>query len=251
MAVRNLLDIVNTVLEPLNESYVDTLDETDRSLQVARLVKEVYYTGMANRNWPHKTKPVTMQPYGVDTPTHLIIPSDVKEIQEIKYDTARVTDTRKKYSKLDYMTPVDFIDYTNSRNSSKSDVTVVTDPSGIELLIKNDKPPQYWTSLDQERVVFDSYDSAVDSTIRRSKQQVYVVKSTEFLLEDDYILDLPEEAFPWLIAEAKAWASVEIKQEINPKAEQISRQQNQQMSRKSRKAGEGKRLPSYGRVSKK
>jgi len=251
MAQRNLLDIVNSILEPLEEKTVDTIDETTRSYQVAAIVRDTYFEGLANRNWPHKKELQGLQPRGAATPTHLIIPSSVKEIIEIRYDVAKTTDTRKKFRTIEYKTPIDFLDFTNSRNSSKSDVVEVEDPTGTSILIKDDKAPEYWTSFDQKSVVFDSFDKAVDSTIREEKQQTYVVTTSDFLFEDDYVPDLPEEALPWLLAEAKSVAFVDIAQESNVKAEQKSRRQQQWLSRKSRTTGRGYSLPSYGRRSKK
>lgn len=248
MASKLLLEMVQTVLETLGESQVDSVSETDRSLQVAHIVRDVYEEGLAERNWAHKTNLTSLQPYGIDKPTYLIIPDTLKEIDSIYYDVQRVGDNRKKYQKIDYKDPIDFLDFVNSRNSSNSNVEVIDDVSGTEILIKNDKPPQFWTSFDQDYVVFDSYDSAVESTIQESKQQVYGVLSPgTFLIEDDFVIDIPDEAFPWLLAEVKATASVDIAQEVNPKAEQKSRRQKQQLSRKARVAGTGRRLAKFGR----
>ncbi len=250
MAQRNLLSIVQSLVDSLRLTKVDSIDDTDESLQLANIVRDVYYEGLANRNWPHKETVQGFDPR-LDQATHVQIPSDVKSVERVNYNKRKTTDTSDKYKPVEYMTPVDFIDYLNSRNSSDTDVTVVEDVNGVDLNIITDKAPDYWTSLDQGYIIFDSYDSAVDSTIQRSKTQAFVVNTSEFTVSDTFVPDVPEHAFPWLLAESKAVAFIEMAQEGNAKAEQQSRRQQQWLSRKARKTGTGYSYYRAGRVSKK
>jgi len=215
MAQRNLLDYVQVVLESLKEKVVDTIDETQPSLQVAHILREVFFEGLANRNWPHKFLVTALQPFGIDTPTHLIIPSSIKRIFSIKYNKRRLADTRDKYDDVRYIDPEEFLFRTNQRNSSEDNIDTVTDVDGGKLFIRNDTPPTWWTSFNQDQVIFDSYDSEIEATIQASKQQVYVIKNPEFCIEDDFIPDIPEIAMPWFIAEAKSVASIEVSQDAN------------------------------------
>jgi len=249
MAQRNLLDMVQTILESLGESQVDSIDETGPSLQVANIIRDVYYEGLANRNWAHKKYVTSMQPLGVATPTHLVIPTEIKELTRLNYNKRDADDTKDKYSEVTYMDPVDFIDFINNRNSSEDNIDSITDVNGTTLFIRNDTAPTYWTSLDDTYAILDSYDAGVDSTIQASKQQVYAVKSSTFTLEDTFIPDVPEEAFPWLLSEAKSVAFFDIAQEGNQKAEQQSRRNQQWLSRKNRRAGSGFKMVRFGRVS--
>jgi hypothetical protein len=251
MAQRNLLDLVQTILEALGESQVDSIEETGPSLQVANIIRDVYYEGLANRNWAHKSYVTSLAPLGVSTPTHLLIDTEIKEIERINYNMRKASDTKDKYGEVEYKDPVDFLDYINSRNSSDATVTSVTDVNGATLLIRNDVAPTFWTSFDDTYAVFDSYDSGVDATIQASKQQVHAVKSTAFTLEDSFIPDIPEEAMPWLLAEAKSVAFMDIAQEGNQKAEQQSRRQQQWLSRNNRRAGKGYSLAQFGRTPRK
>jgi hypothetical protein len=117
MAQRNLLDLVQTILEALGESQVDSIEETGPSLQVANIIRDVYYEGLANRNWAHKNYVTSLQPLGVATPTHLVIATDIKEIEKVNYNKAKVSDTRVKYAEVDYKDPVAFLDYCNDRRT--------------------------------------------------------------------------------------------------------------------------------------
>lgn len=251
MAERNLLDLTQMILQSLGKVQVDSIEETDDSLQVAQIIREVYYEGLANRNWANKSYVTSLSPLGLSTPTHLIIPSTVKDIEKINYNKRKASDTRDKYSEVEYMSPVEFVDYLNSRNSSEENIQTVTDVNGTVLLIRNDYAPTYWTSFDDTNIIFDSYDQAVDSTIQETKQQVHATKSTTFTLADTYVPEIPEVAFPWLLAEAKSVAFIEMAQEGNSKAEQQSRRQQQWLSRNNRRAGRSYSLAKFGRTSKK
>lgn len=249
MAQRNLLDYTQVVLESLKEKVVDTVDETQPSLQVARILREVFFLGLANRNWPHKFLVSALQPLGIDTPTHLIIPSSIKLISSVRYNMRRLADNRDKYEEVIYLDPEEFLFRTNQRNSSEDNIESVLDVEGGRLFIRNDTPPTWWTSFNQDQVIFDSYDSEVEATIQASKQQVYVVKNPEFCIEDDFIPDLPEVAMPWFIAEAKSVAAVEVSQDANTKAEQQSKEQSAWLSRNARSAGKGSKTLKQGRKS--
>jgi hypothetical protein len=66
-------------------------------------------------------------------------------------------------------------------------------------------------------------------------------------LEDDYVPDLPIDAFPLLFEESKSTAFVTLKQSTNPKAEQKSSRQNRWLSRKAWRAAGGVTYEDYGR----
>lgn len=68
---------------------------------------------------------------------------------------------------------------------------------------------------------------------------------------DDYIPDLPSEAFSALIEESKSTAFLTLKQMANEKAEQKARRQQRWLSQKSWQAKGGVRYENYGRLSKK
>jgi hypothetical protein len=251
MAQRTLLDMTQMILQALKKVQVDSIEETDDSLQVAQIIREVYYEGLANRNWPHKFELTSFAPLGVAPPTHMLIGTELKEIEWVKYNKQRSGETKRRYEYIEYKEPWDFVDFVSNRNNDNANIDIITDTGGTELLIRNDKQPEFWTSFDQVNLVMDSYDNTVDSTLQQSKVQVYGPKSTTFTLEDAFIPDVPEEAFPWLIAESKSVAFIDIAQEGNSKAEQQSRRQSQWLSRKSRKAGSGKVLASFGRTPRK
>jgi len=48
----SLLDITQKILSSLDSDPVNSIDDTVESIQVADIVKESYYSLMAERDWP-------------------------------------------------------------------------------------------------------------------------------------------------------------------------------------------------------
>lgn len=244
-----LLEIVSDILSDMDSDYVDSINDTDEANQVAQIVKTTYQAMISNRNWPHTARVINITPSGNNLlPTHTSIPSNVKELISVYYDTHKLTDTRINYSQIKYLDPDDFLRYTNARNSNDVNCSVVVDPSGVKILIMKDKAPEYYTSFDDSNIVFDSYDSAVDSTIQANKTQIraYIIPTFEMI--DSFVPDLPDEAFSALIEEAKSKAMFKLKQVQDIKAEQEATRQQRWLSRKAWRVHEGDIYPySYGR----
>lgn len=251
MAKPTLIDIVQDILSAIDSDDVSSISETEEANQVAFVVRRVYREIGDNQNWPHQKIPFTLEGLGdVTKPTYLRIPSGIKELDVFNYNKIQVTGTSDQILPVHYLAPEDFLAKQNSLNSSNDNILTVTDDSGIKLLIKTDEAPTHWTSFDDLHVVSNSFDSDVDTTLQQSKTQCWGYKSQrEFTLADSFVLDLPEEMFSYLVAECISVASVEIKQADNPKAEQQSRRQRNQMSQKSWKAKSDFRLPEMGRRS--
>lgn len=248
---RSLLDMTQSILSDLNSDNVNSIGDTEEALQVASIIKDTYYEMVATRNWPTHKELIQPDSSGTTSrPTHIKIPDDVHQIDsaEIHYNKIKSGETRKRYEHVYYMYPDEFLEYTNRRNSDEDNVDTILDIQGnVELLIKTDTAPTYWTSFDDEWIVFDSYDTDVDSTIQNSKIQMHVYKTPSWSVNDTFIPDLPIDAFPSLLAEAKSKAFIAIKEIPNEKEEQVALRQRRWLSRKAWKAKGGVRYPDYGR----
>ncbi len=249
MAKLTLLEIVQDILNDMDGDEVDTILETIESAQVAQIVKTTYFELMANRNWPHLKSGFMLTDLSSDsTPTVFLIPELVKEMEWFRYNCRSSTDTRDKWRDMVYKEPKDFVGMVNDVESSASDVYITTEPSGLKLNIRTDKAPQYWTSFDDEYIICDSYDSVVDSLcLQGTKTSCYGVKSPIWSHTDGAVPDLPEEAFPILVEEAKSTAFYVLRQVANEKAEQKATRQQRWLSRKAWRAKGGVRYPNYGR----
>ena len=243
-----LLELVQDILSDMDSDEVNSIDDTFESQQVAQIVKSTYIAMMSNRNWPHQMKLVYLEASGDDAlPTHVTVQDPIKEMVSVNYNKAREGETRRRYQPMKWLEPDDFLRHTNRRNSDEDNIDIIIDTSGIELLIRNDLPPTYYTSFNDNVLVFDSYDKAVDDTIQESKIQARAYVMNSWVHEDDAIPDLPDEAFTALLEEAKSRAMFKLKQTADNKAEQESRRQQAWLSRKAWRVAGGIKYPDYGR----
>lgn len=153
------------------------------------------------------------------------------------------------YTPIKYKSPDDFLELVYSRRNLTTNVETVVDSSGVKLTIVNNKDPEYWTSFDDVNIVFDSYNA------EKQPEGIYFFNAFTHAYEypaawemfDDFIPDLPADAFSALIEEAKSVAFVTLKQMPNQKAEQKSQRQQRWLSRKAWKARGGVKFPNFGR----
>lgn len=243
-----LLELVTDILNDMDSDSVNSIDDTIEAGQVAQIVKSTYLAIISRRDWPHLNRTIQLVASGDPSlPTHVTLQDGIKEIIFLKYDCVRQGETKKRYKEVKYVDPDNFLRILNRRNSDEGNVDVISDPGGIELLIVNDKDPQYYTSFNDSVVVFDSYNSDVDTTIQTSKIQCYAQVMPTWVHLDNAIPDLPSEAFQSLLEEAKSRAMFKLKQVQDQKAEQESQRQNIWLSRKSYRVSGGIKYPDYGR----
>ncbi len=249
MAKLTVLEITQDILNDMDSDPVNSINDTEEALQIAQIIKTSYFSLMCTRNWPHlmTVTQLNTTEIGDTNPVKLLIPALTKEMQEVYYNVRKVTDNRDKYTLIDYMEPERFLRHLNARNSNNSNIETVIDYDNTKFFIRNDVQPSLWTSFDDEFVMMDSYDSDVDSTLQSSKTQVILYKSPVVTFSDTFVPDLPEEAFPALIAEAKSTSFLALKQVGNAKAEQRSRKDQAWLSRKAWKARGGFKYPNFGR----
>lgn len=248
MAKMTLLDLVQSILNDMDSDEVNSINDTIESEQVSVIVRDTFRAIIDNRNWPHLKRLVQLTASGdTSKPTYLTVPENVKEMLYLAYNKQKEGETRRRYEELTWLDPDDFLRYVNGRNDENTNTNVVTDPSGIELLIMNDRQPTYFTSFDDEVLVLDSYDQSVDDTIQESKTQARAVVAPSWEHVDEFIPDLPEEAFTALLEEAKSRAMFRLKQVQDPKAEQEASRQQRWLSRKAFVVKGGIKYPDYGR----
>ena len=245
-----LLELTQDILSSMDSDEVNSIDDTVESAQVAAIIKNTYRAILTNRDWPHTRRLIELEASGNSAlPTHMSLIDDVKRIDFVRYNVAKASDgSKRKFTDIRWLEVDDFLRRLNVLDNTKSNIVTVIDPaSNIPLSIRNALAPTYYTSFDDKNIVFDSFDSAVDSTLQKSKTQVYGFVYPEWSMVDAYIPDLPNTAFTLLLEESKSRAFVELKQIANQKAEQESQRQTTWLSRKDRRIKGGIRFPDYGR----
>ena len=218
-----LLEVVQSVLNATSGDEVNSISDTVESLQVAEFSKEVYYdmiSGVidADRQGVFQLESLS------DTarPNYMKIPPHVKSIEVMYYDVH--TDGVVTWKPICYISPVEFIKMSMGR-STLSNATSVEDFEGTTHFILNDKEPTYFTSFDDEYVIFDSWNSAEYSTLIEARTMVVGQEIPEFVMSDTFIPDLPADKFSWYLAEVKKTCFVNLEKVSNANEERKARNQ--------------------------
>lgn len=244
----DLISMVQDIQNDLDLDEVNSIDDTQEAMQIAQILKTTYFAMMSNRNWPHLRKSISLNPTNsAGRPTHMTVPANIKELDFINYNTAKIGETRSRYKEIKWLEPDAFLRRSNILNSDEKTVEEVKDLTGVTVLIQNNKQPEFFTSFDDDNVIFDSYDNSVDSTLQASKVQAMAYVMPEWNMSDTFIPDLPAEAFIALLEEAKSKAAYRLKQQADEKAEQESQRQQRWLSRKAWQVKGGIKYPDYGR----
>lgn len=247
-----VLEMVQDILSEMDCDEVNSIDDTVESTQVAQILKTTYFSLLDNRNWDYHRRLVGLVASEDQTrPTHVSLPDNMKELVLVNYDVRKSTQPRKIYREMRYLYPDEFLRRSNDLNEEADYVQTVIDASGVALLIRKDVAPTVYTSFDDKTLVFDAYDEGVDDTLQTSKFQAMGFIIPTWTMQDDFIPDLPLEAFTLLLQEAKSRASLSIGQKANQKAEQDSQRQDRWLSRKQWQVHGGIRYPNYGRRGRK
>jgi len=247
-----LLGIVQDILNDLDSDEVNSITDTMEAMQVAQIVQSTYFEMMSQKDWPHLRSLGQLESLSDNTrKTALRIPETVSRLNLINYDKKRLGDTRSRWSPLKYKEPEVFLRDANSLNTDNTNVETTSIAGGVTISIKNDRAPEYWTSFDDEVVIVDGFDSTVETTSQGINTQAYYFKTPSFTITDGFIPDLPTEAFPALMAEAKSVSALRINKEADQKAEQQATRQRRRMSNQAWVAKGGIRRANYGRVPRK
>lgn len=237
MAKQTLLQMTQNILTAMDDDEVNSIGDTVSSLSVAQTIVDAFYELVDELELPGHDSLTRLQALSdVSKPNYLKLPDNFKEIHFVKYADQTVQ----------YLNPQEFVEYVLKRDEG----TEVTDFGGVVLKIKTDSDPTYWTTFDDENIVFDSYNSDVESTLVEPRSLVFANISPSLALEDDAIPDLPVHLFSTLLAKAKAWSFVNFKQVSNAKAEQSERRglvRHQNAMFRSNQRRPYNRTPNYGK----
>ena len=246
---QTLLELVQGVLANTSGDQVNSISDTVESNDIAMFFREVYENLVVEYDLPAKRQLVQLDA-STDPlkPTHMRMPVTVRKIEEIKYDRRTSNTDPLRFDDLHYKSPKDFLDFVLARNSQDTNVSTITDYTGVRFLIRKDTPPTYWTSFDDTYVIFDSYDIDLEATVQQSKTICYASVGGTWTMTNAYVPDLPEHLFPVLKAETTSKASIRAKQTQDGPAERDSRRIRIAHTKRTHRAGENPYpYPNYGR----
>lgn len=222
-----VLDMTQSILSSLSSDEVNSIGDTVESLQVVEILKTTFFNMINRLNLPEQTEMFQLtSSTDITLPILMYRPDNVARIEWIKYYDSTKVQPEWKYVTI--LPNRQFVDYINSFNPTETNVDPYTFNDGtntFNLLFKDDTQPLYCTSIKNYYILFDAYDSTLDSTLQSSKTMCYGATTPIWRSEDNFIPALDDQQFPLLLNEAKALAFFELKQTPHVKAEQESKRQ--------------------------
>jgi len=214
-----LLEMTQNILAALNEDEVNSIGDTQTAIDVSEIIREAYYQIITQQDWDFlKTTFQLLGLSDISKPTILKVPEWISVVDWIKVKEH----STGQYQVVQFMEPERFIEMTSARPSYGDNIQEVSEGTFTYRVYKNTEP-KYWTSIDGNTILFDSYYGVSQSSILPSDTLAFGRKIPVWNPDDNFVPELQEENFPYLLAEAKSLAFVQIAQTANAKAEQYAR----------------------------
>ena len=253
-----LLSLTQSVLRAINGAQINSISDTEEAVSITDIIKECYYDIISNADLPELTIPFNLTSSGnILLPVLMTIPDIIVGLEELKYDVKKVTDTTSSYVDIKYLplqnflAMVDTLDITDTSTSKLTWASPIGD--NITFKFRNDVGPSHYTSLDDKTLLFDAYDSAVDSTLQSTKTKCVGIYEAAWSIVDTFIPALDAQQYNILLKEAKAMAFSELRQTQNVDAKKDARRGRILANSKKLKADYKQNsyydfsLPNYGR----
>lgn len=245
----------------MDSDEINSINDTVESQQVVTVIKTVYDDLISRGDVvSNKTLFNLDSSNNTNHPVLMTKPENIDRIEWIKYDTRNINDPTPEWTEIRYLPVVDFVDYTHNYNPGESNVATfdyIADGFVFTFTYKTDTAPRYYTSFDDKTIIFDAYDTEVDSSLQSAKTLCYGNKTTVFNAVDNFEFILQPSQYSLLLNEAKSLAWAELKQTLHEKAEVSARRgwRHLQKTRKTSPDGSNfnsnahnfDKLPNFGR----
>lgn len=162
MAINTVLDYVQRALSIIDADNVSAISDSVEGDQVFGLLKNVYDDLLDGFPWPHLKE--FMQLQVVATKNEMKLPTDCVGFKNIRYNKNPIT----------FIEPMELQALLDSRDTTLSNV----DTNGSV----NDRDPQFWSTIDDDTIFFDSYDTGLLANLSRIDG---VKKPTELVTDTD------------------------------------------------------------------
>lgn len=225
--MRTLNEIVQDLMSSLDSDEVNSIHDTVESVQVARIVRGVFYDCASDLGLERHEGLFELLPSNdPNKPVIMYVPSNVYNVYWVKYNTKLNTDTHSSY--VD-MKKIDFLDFFEKQSSLTEDgmeefvYSINGEPYEFRYL--TNKMPTCYSTLTSSTLIFDSFDINEDSTLVKNKTMCGGLIYPEFLMEDSFIIPVDPQQLSYLINKAKVRCFNELKQVENREAAGEARRQ--------------------------
>lgn len=219
MSKLTVLKIVQKVLTSMESDEVESINDTTEAEDVASIAQDVYMDMTTWDEWPHQQSVGHLLGLSdTEHPTALALEDDNISVINIKY---KVEDSPAVYRTIKYVDPATFLEHGYSLATQIDRAVPVKDVTDDNLIyyVTQDRDPEYYTTFDDKHLIFNSYNKEKDTTLQGSKSVVLAEKMPVFLLEDEFIPDLPIDMMSMFLSEVRANCHIWLKQQQSPKDE--------------------------------
>jgi hypothetical protein len=248
---RTLLEIVQDILSSIQGDSVTDISDTQQSTDVANIVRQNFYEIAATLKLPEHYTLFELTETSSSTPVQMTKPASIITIDWIKYDTEDdIGYTEPKFIPfkefLEMMEPLS-TDYgeVDSFNFSMNSET-------FPLKYFNDRNPSYYTTPDQETLIFDGVDTSIESFLRKTKTECFGLKENSWTHTNAGVPPLDQKYSNLLFQQSKAQCFAELKQTENPRAQRSEKRAQLSVQRRPNAIDNPKqeywtKYPNYGR----
>lgn len=253
-----LLELIQRILSSIKGEEVNSYDDTAESLVVRDIIKECFYNIISNQDFPEMKSLFELNASGISNkPTFMTMPAPVVGIEWVKYNKATLEDPTARYEYVTYLPFEEFAERMHQLDPSADNVGSYSLDSlaggTFDVYYQNDKAPDYYTSYDDNTILFDSYDSDVDTTLQTSKSLAYGLLTHTWVDDNNATLPLDAQQYNILIKEAKVMSWMELRQTENQAAAMQARKAKIAAEKKKDKVNYNHKgyyydkFPNYGR----
>jgi len=217
---KTLLEIVQKILFQMGSDQVSSIGDTYESDQVVDIIESVYENTIFSTNLPELqvVKPLVAVS-SLAKPNYLKAPADSSQVSLVEYNNKEAVADPDKWEHIQYVTPPEFMSIISGRDNTATEVDSISDFNGVVLYIYNDRGPSYYTSFDDNYLVFDSYNKGLEATLQSSKSRAHYKQYQAFSKTDSFIMPVDDSLYPQIVADATARCFMLIKQARNVYAE--------------------------------
>ena len=230
--IYSLLESVQLLLSSMDSDEVNSINDTIESKQLALLLKSAYYDCASEIELNENKGLFQLNSSGdASLPVYMTIPQGVTKIETIRYDSYDPDIDQTTNSNYKLLEPVDFDTFirmmTNYHNETQnvSQMSFEFDNQTFNIMYRNDRHPEFYTTLNDRIVLFDSVLSTLDTTLQSSKTMCTGWTYPEFIMEDTFTPNLNPTQFSYFLNYAKGRAFSELKQANNQEAAGVARRQ--------------------------
>lgn len=253
MAKDTLLEIVQDILSDSDGDNVNAISDTVEATQCATIIRNEFLDIVDNMDLSHHKQVRQLTATGSSTPNVMTRPEGFHDIAWIKYDKKTDASADPAFNRVYWMEPEEFINMMTSLNASDSNVGTTTLDTSVVLNHYNDRAPMYYTILEgYDDIIFDAYDSDLETNLQTSKSMAYGVQRPTLTIADATVPDLPQDLMQLLKNRSRAMFFDLYKDGVTREVDRKQRRSEVRAQRLRHIANQNRRrdqrrTPDYGR----